>query len=51
MTMKPRGAVIGIDRFGDSAPAGELFRHLGFAAEHVVIAVHETAGWHVERQR
>ena len=26
------GAVIGIDRFGESAPAGDLFRHFGFRA-------------------
>jgi transketolase len=45
------GALIGIDRFGDSAPAGELFRHLGFTAEHVVNAVHQTVRRRVERQR
>jgi transketolase len=45
------GALIGIDRFGDSAPAGELFRHLGFTAEHVVNAVHQTGRRRVERQR
>jgi transketolase len=33
------GAVVGIDRFGESAPAPELFRHFGFTAEHVVAAV------------
>jgi transketolase len=33
------GAVIGIDRFGESAPAGELFRHFGFTEERVVDAV------------
>jgi transketolase len=27
------GDVIGIDRYGDSAPAAELFRHFGFSAE------------------
>jgi transketolase len=32
------GAVVGIDRFGESAPAGELFRHFGFTAEKVVQA-------------
>jgi transketolase len=30
------GAVIGIDRFGQSAPAGELFEHFGFSVENVV---------------
>jgi transketolase len=30
------GAVIGLDRFGESAPAGELFEKFGFSAENVV---------------
>lgn len=34
-----KGRVIGIDRFGESAPAGELFAHFGFTAENVVKAV------------
>jgi transketolase len=33
------GAVIGIDRYGESAPAGDLFRHFGFTPERVVEAV------------
>jgi transketolase len=33
------GAVIGLDRFGESAPAGELFKHFGFTPENVVAAV------------
>jgi transketolase len=33
------GAVIGIERFGESAPAGELFRHFGFTPERVIEAV------------
>ena len=33
------GAVIGIDRFGESAPASELFRYFGFTPEHVVDTV------------
>ena len=32
-------AVIGIDRFGESAPGPELFRHFGFTAERVVDAL------------
>ena len=32
------GAVVGIDRFGESAPAGELFRHFGFTPERVAEA-------------
>ena len=34
-----RGAVIGIDRYGESAPAGELFKLFGFTAENVAAAV------------
>ena len=30
------GRVIGLDRFGESAPAGELFEHFGFATDNVV---------------
>ena len=33
------GEVVGIDRFGESAPAAELFRHFGFTVERVVEAV------------
>ncbi len=32
------GAVVGIDRFGESAPGGELFTHFGFTPERVVAA-------------
>ena len=32
----PAGRVIGLDRFGLSAPAGELFEHFGFSTENVV---------------
>jgi len=34
-----RGAVIGIDRFGESAPAGELFKYFGFSVDNVVRTV------------
>ncbi|KPK46760.1 MAG: transketolase [Thiotrichales bacterium SG8_50] len=33
------GKVIGINRFGESAPAGQLFEHFGFTAENVAAAV------------
>ena len=33
------GAVVGIDTFGESAPAGELFKHFGFTAANVADAV------------
>jgi len=35
------GKVIGIDRFGESAPAGELFKLFGFTAENVGNAIDE----------
>jgi len=33
------GKVIGLDRFGESAPAGQLFKLFGFTVENVVAAV------------
>jgi transketolase len=30
------GAVVGIDTFGESAPAPVLFKHFGFTVENVV---------------
>ena len=35
------GAVIGIDRFGESAPAGELFKYFGFTVDNVVATVQD----------
>jgi transketolase len=35
------GAVVGIDRYGESAPAGEVFRFFGFTAENVVKTVRQ----------
>ena len=35
------GKVVGIDRFGESAPAGELFKMFGFTAENVGAAIDE----------
>lgn len=32
----PQGRIIGLDRFGESAPAEELFEHFGFSADNVV---------------
>jgi len=37
------GKVIGIDTFGESAPAGELFKLFGITTEAVVAAVNEVA--------
>ncbi|MFT5644060.1 MAG: transketolase [Janthinobacterium sp.] len=33
------GAVVGIDTFGESAPAGTLFKHFGFTVDNVVAKV------------
>jgi len=35
--------VVGIDTFGESAPAGALFKHFGFTVEDVVAAVRRVA--------
>ena len=35
------GKVIGINRFGESAPAGELFKEFGFTVDNVVKAVED----------
>jgi transketolase len=33
------GAVIGVDRFGESAPAGDVYKFLGVDVDHVIAAV------------
>ncbi|TPW10275.1 MAG: Transketolase 1, partial [Halothiobacillaceae bacterium] len=38
------GRVVGINTFGESAPAGELFKHFGFTVEKVVEAVEAVCG-------
>jgi transketolase len=38
------GRVIGIDRFGESAPAGELFKQFGFTTDNIVAAIDEVTG-------
>ncbi|WP_343819700.1 transketolase [Castellaniella daejeonensis] len=35
------GAVVGIDTYGESAPAGELFKHFGLTADHVAAVVEQ----------
>jgi len=35
------GRVVGLDRFGESAPAGALFKHFGFTGENVAKTVEE----------
>ena len=38
------GGVVGIDRFGESAPAGELFSYFGITADAVAAAVERAIG-------
>jgi transketolase len=38
------GAVIGVDRFGESAPAAEIFKLLGFTADNVVASAKQLLG-------
>jgi transketolase len=33
------GATVGVDRFGESAPAPEVYKYLGVTTEHLVAAV------------
>jgi transketolase len=40
----PRGAVVGIDTYGESAPAAVLFKHFGFTAENVAAVVKRVVG-------
>ena len=35
----PEAGVVGIDTFGESAPAGALFKHFGFTVDNVVAAI------------
>ena len=37
-------AVIGLDTFGESAPAGALFKHFGFTSENLVATVRKVLG-------
>ncbi len=36
-----QGRVLGLDRFGASGPAAEVFKHLGFSVEHIMQIVME----------
>jgi len=38
------GAIVGIDTYGESAPAAALFKHFGFTVENVVAAVKRVVG-------
>jgi transketolase len=38
------GAVVGIDRYGESAPAADVFKHFGFTPDNVAKAVRSVIG-------
>ena len=38
------GGVVGVDRFGESAPAADVYKFLGIDAEHVVAAIKRCVG-------
>ena len=40
------GHVIGVDCFGESAPAGDLFAHFGLTAERVVATIRSAIASH-----
>ena len=40
----PRGAVVGIDTFGESAPGPDLYQHFGMTADSVVAAAKRVLG-------
>ncbi len=39
--VRASGAVIGIDRFGESAPAKDVFEYFGFTVDNVVVTVQQ----------
>jgi transketolase len=45
------GAVIGVDRFGASAPGQDVLDHLGFTADHVVATALRILGKHKEAEK
>jgi transketolase len=47
----PQGRVVGIDRFGESAPAEILFEHFGFTVENVLNVAREVLANQGRRQR
>ena len=42
--VRDRGDVLGIDTFGESAPAPDVFKHFGFTVENVVARVEKLIG-------
>ncbi|MCM2474188.1 transketolase [Rhizobium sp. CG5] len=48
--MGPRSAFVGMLGFGASAPAGDLYRHFGITAEHIVAEALKLVGKHARRR-
>ena len=44
------GAVVGIDTFGESAPAGALFKHFGFTVDNVVATARTLLTHHIKQE-
>jgi transketolase len=44
--VRASGAVIGIDRYGESAPAPDVFKHFGFTVDNVVATVQQVLANH-----
>jgi len=44
------GAVVGLDTFGESAPAGALFKHFGFTVDNVVAAARTLLTSHLKQK-
>lgn len=44
--VRARGAVMGVDRFGESAPAAEVYQHLGLTVSQLVATVADVVASH-----
>jgi len=44
------GAVVGLDTFGESAPAGALFKHFGFTVDNVVATARTLLTHHIQQE-
>jgi transketolase len=45
--VRAEGAVLGVDRFGESAPAGAVFKYFGLTADNLAAVVRAV----IERRR
>jgi transketolase len=42
--VRASGAVLGVDRYGESAPAGAVFKHFGLTADNLTAVVRAVIG-------